>query len=79
MKKAVIKVIKRDAEAVKPPAPTAEAVLIQQQQDRADDDRDMASAVKGWITERRENSRVEAIDAKDSRIAWHDEDSNKPA
>lgn len=78
MKKTVIKVIKRDAEAVQPPAPTAEAILIQEQQDKAEDDRDMASAVKGWITERRENSRVEAIDAKDSRIAWHD-DSEKPA
>ena len=77
MKKSVIKVIKRDAEAVPPPAPTAEAILIQEQQDKAEGDRDMASAVKGWITERRENSRVEAIDAKDSRIAWHDENPAK--
>ena len=77
MKKPVIKVIKRDAEAALPPEPTAEAILIQQQQDKADGDREMVSAVKNWITERRENSRVEAIDAKDSRIAWHDENPNK--
>jgi hypothetical protein len=72
MKKPVIKVIKRDAEAAPRPAPTAEALLIQEQQNKAEGDRDMASAVKGWITERRENSRVADSDASDSRRAWHE-------
>ena len=77
MKKRVIKVIKPGAENAAPPEPTAEAVLNQQKQDKAEDDRDMASAVKGWINERRENSLVEASDASDSRKAWHDKNSSK--
>ena len=77
MKKRVIKVIKPGAESVPPPAPSAEAILIQQQQDKVEDDRDMASNVKNWITERRENSLVEASDANDSRKAWHRKNSSK--
>lgn len=79
MKKPLIKVIKRDAGTVPPPAPSAEEILIQQQLDKVVDDREMAVAVKGWITERRENSRVEAIDAKEDRMAWHAEPTDKPA
>ena len=79
MKKRVIKVIKPGAENAAPPEPTAEAILIQQQQDKVEDDRDLASNVKNWITERRENSLVEASDASDSRKAWHHKNSsNKP-
>ena len=77
MKKRVIKVIKPGAENAPPPAPSAEAILIQQQQDKVEDDRDLASNVKNWITERRENSLVEASDASDSRKAWHDKNSSK--
>ena len=77
MKKRVIKVIKPGAENAAPPEPTAEAILIQQQQDKVEDDRDLASNVKNWITERRENSLVEASDASDSRKAWHHKNSSK--
>ena len=71
MKKRPIKVIKADAE----PAPLPPPV----QKDKVDGDREMASAVKGWITERRENSRTEAIDSRDSRIAWHGKKSKRRA
>ena len=77
MKKRVIKVIKPGAGNALPQEPSAEAILIQQQQDKAEDDRDLASNVKNWITERRENSLVEASDASDSRKAWHDKNSPK--
>ena len=79
MKKQVIKIIKRDAEQVLPPTPTAEETIIQQQQDKAVDDRDMASNVKTWITERRENNAAEELDAKNSLFAWNDEASTEPA
>ena len=71
MKNRVIKVIKPGAESSAPPAPSAEAVLNQQKQEKAEDDRELASAVKGWISERRENSRVADSDASESRRAWH--------
>ena len=78
MKKRVIKVIKPGAETAPPPAPTTKEILIQEEKDKAEDDREMAGAVKNWITERRENSRVEDLDAKDSRIAWKHDASTKP-
>lgn len=71
MKERSIKVIKSGEANAPPPAPTAEAVLIQQEMDKAEDNRDLASNVKNWITERRENSLVEANDANDSRKKWH--------
>ena len=71
MKKRVIKVIKSDAEPVPPTAPTTKEIRIQVEKDRVEDDRDMASNVKNWITERRENSRVEENTAKNNRVAWH--------
>ncbi len=81
MKKPLIKVIKRDAEdaSVQPSAPTPNEILMQQQKDKAEGDRDMASAVKTWITERRENSKAEELQAKDSLFAWNDEGSTEPA
>ena len=75
MKKRPIKVIKADAENAPPPAPTSKEILMQQQKDKAEGDRDMVSAVKTWITERRENSRAEEISAKDSRIIWKEDQS----
>ncbi len=77
MKKRLIKVIKLGAEDLAPPAPSAEAVISQQKQDKADDDRGLASAVKGWISERRENSRVADSDASESRRAWHENNGSK--
>ena len=78
MKKRLIKVIKSDAEPALPDAPTTKEILIQQEKDKVEDDRDLASNVKNWITERRENSRVEESDAKDSRIAWNEKNPIKP-
>lgn len=77
MKNRVIKVIKPGAEHAAPPAPTAEAILIQQQLDKVEDDRDMASNVKNWITERRENRGVEDSVASDSRKRWHKDNALK--
>ena len=74
-----VKVIKRDAEDAPPPAPTTKEILVQQEKDRVDGDRDMASNVKTWITERRENNAAEELDAKNSLFAWNDEDSTEPA
>ena len=74
MKKRLIKVIKAEVENAPPPAPTPNEILMQQQKDKAEGDRDMVSAVKTWITERRENSKAEEISAKDSRFAWKDSD-----
>ena len=79
MKKRLIKVIKSDAEPAPRDAPTTREIRIQEEKDKVEDDRDMASNVKNWITERRENSRVEESDAKDSRIAWNEKNPIKPA
>ena len=81
MKKPIIKIIKRDAEVApaRPSAQTPNEILMQQQKDKIDGDRDMASAVKTWITERRENSKAEELNAKDSLFAWNDEASTEPA
>ena len=74
MKKRLIKVIKADAENAPPTEPTPKEILMQEQKDKADGDREMVSAVNTWITERRENSRAEEVSAKDSRFAWKDDD-----
>ena len=78
MKKRDIKVIKRDAEDATPLPPTTEQVVLQEKKDKADDDRGLALTVKAWISDRRENSEAERIDAQDSRVAWNDETSKDP-
>jgi hypothetical protein len=79
MKKRDIRVIKRDAEDINAPsAPTAEQVLIQEQKDKAEDNRGLAQIVKTWITDRRESSEAERLDAQDSRVAWNDEPAEEP-
>lgn len=71
MEKRIIKIIKREKEDIpKPPAPTAEEILMQQQKDEADGERDMTMAVKNWITERRENSKAEDFFSTSSLFAW---------
>ena len=79
MKKRDIRVIKRDAEDITSPspAPTAEQVLIKEQKDKAEDNRGLALTVKTWITDRRENSEAERLDAQDSRVAWNDESTEE--
>ena len=80
MKKRDIRVIKRDAEDINAPSvPTAEQVLIQEQKDKAEDNRGLALTVKTWITDRRESSEAERLDAQDSRVAWNDEPGEEKA
>lgn len=65
MENRIIKIIKRETDAVsKPPAPAAEEILIQQRKGGAEGERDMAHAVKNWINERREKSRMEEMFSK---------------
>ncbi len=71
MKKRVIKVIKSGAEIAPPPPPTTKEIRIQVEKDRVEDDRDMASNVKNWIDERRENSIAEQKTANIDRVAWN--------
>jgi hypothetical protein len=59
MTKRKIKVIKRDAEPEPVVPPTAEENDIQRQKDEADDHKEMVAAVEDWISERRENKKVE--------------------
>ena len=70
MKKRVIKIVKRDAIDAPLPEPTADEILVQQQKEDAEDDRDMATTVTGWIKERRKNNVAEEKDAADSLFAW---------
>jgi hypothetical protein len=71
MKKRTIKVVKRDQENAQPePILSAEEILVQQQKDAADEDRDMTKAVKNWISERRENSQVEESYSNSLLLGW---------
>lgn len=74
MKKRVIKIIKREAEDVsRPPlTPTADEILMQQQKDNVDGERDMTKAVKNWIHERRENSKAEEVFSTNRLFEWDD-------
>jgi hypothetical protein len=58
-----IKVIKRNSVPGPPPLPGPAELLIQQQKDGAVEKRGMTDAVKNWISERRENSRIEDAEA----------------
>jgi hypothetical protein len=78
MKKRDIKVIKRDDDNTISPPRTTEQVLLKEQEDKAEDDRGLALAVKGWISDRRENSEAERLEAKDNRIAWDEDTTKKP-
>ncbi|MGH7783928.1 MAG: hypothetical protein ACREO5_08850 [Candidatus Binatia bacterium] len=75
MTKRIIKIIKRDAEEQRPPAPTTEEILVQQQKDDADEKRDMTKAVKNWISERRENSKAEEIHSNSQLFDWDSDNS----
>jgi hypothetical protein len=80
MKKRVIKIIRRDAKAVRsPPVLTAEEILIQRQKGEADVKRDMTKAVKNWIDERRENSKAEEIYSNSQLLDWNAGDPAGPA
>ena len=81
MKKRVIKIIKREAEDVsRPPlTPTADEILMQQQKDDVDGERDMTKAVKNWISERRENSKAEEVYSNRQLFEWDTENSTESA
>ena len=76
-KRRAIKIIKREAECEAPPAPTADEIMMRQQKDEADGDRDMTKAVKNWINERRENSEAEVIFSNSMIFEWEANESPK--
>lgn len=76
----VIKIIKRDSELVRRrPKPTTGEILMLQQRDEADENRDVTKAVNNWIIERRENSKAEGIYSNKQLVDWHVDGSAEPA
>jgi hypothetical protein len=69
MKKRDIKVVKPGAQK-EPLKLTDEETLVNKKRSAADDERDMIDSVKGWITERVENSKAEGIRSETDRQAW---------
>lgn len=67
MNKRGIKVVKRDEKNGGRAAPvlTEGEALARRRKDADEDERDMISAVHGWVAERRENSKAEGL--KDQR------------
>jgi hypothetical protein len=66
MIKNVIKVIKRNGKAaIEKPLVLVTAVKVQ-----SDIQLDITNAVSGWISERRENSRIEKLISDDKILAW---------
>ena len=61
MTKRPIKIIKREAGETPPPELTTDEILMQQQKDDAEGERDMKNVVKNWISERRVNSKAEEV------------------
>ena len=76
-KKRAIKIIKREAECDPPPPPTADEIMMRQQKDEAEGDRDMTKAVKKWINERRENSEAEVVFSNSMIFGWDANESPK--
>lgn len=76
MKKRVIKVVKRDAVTAPEPELSADDLLLLEQKEAAEDDREMASTITGWIKERRKNNDAEEKDAANSLFAWENEDTD---
>lgn len=79
MTKRPIKIIKREAAEASPKSPTPDQILMQQQKDEVEDERDMKKAVKNWISERRENSRAEEIYSNRQLFDWDTDESTKNA
>ncbi len=79
MKKRAIKIVKHNAAAQPPAEPTAEDKINRGKQEAADGERDMVDSVKGWITERAENSRAEGMRSVSERVAWKSDKARKPA
>ncbi len=79
MNKRAIKIVKHDAAAPPPAEPSAEDVANLGKKEAADSERNMVDSVKGWITERAENSRAEGKRSVTDRVAWKTDDVSKPS
>ena len=79
MPKRPIKIIKRESGEIAPSTPTDSEILMQQQKDDVEDERDMKKVVKNWISERRENSKAEEIYSNRQLFDWDSEESSSTA
>ena len=79
MTKRTIKIIKRETAETSLNAPTPDQILMQQQKDEIEDERDMKKAVKNWISERRENSRAEEVYSNRQLFEWDTDEPQKNA
>jgi|KBSSwiStaDraftv2_1062776.scaffolds.fasta_scaffold76302_3 hypothetical protein len=75
MSKRPIKIIKRESGEIVPSPPTDREILMQQQKNEVEDERDMKKAVKNWISERRENSKAEEVYSNRQLFDWDSEES----
>jgi len=75
MSKRPIKIIKRESGEIVPSPPTDREILMQQQKNEVEDERDIKKAVKNWISERRENSKAEEVYSNRQLFDWDSEES----
>lgn len=79
MSKRPIKIIKRESGRLVPSTPTDSEILMQQQKDEVEDERDMKKVVKNWISERRENSKAEEVYSNRQLFDWDSEEPSSTA
>ncbi|MEO7538748.1 MAG: hypothetical protein ABIV21_01870 [Pyrinomonadaceae bacterium] len=70
MKKRAIKIVKHDAPIAERRPASAEQARIKKKKAAVDTQNELIVSVKGWISERVENSKAADLQSESDRLAW---------